>query len=100
MAKYNPKHDSINNNEEPYFYLERNMIDEKHQGKGYGKAALRLLIEELRSGNCGKAAVFYTGCEQNNPVTQKFYESFGFIPTGEALEDGEDIEYVARLAFC
>ena len=102
MALYNPPTEFapfIDNKGEPYYYLWRNMIDEKHQNKGYGRAAMELLIAEAKAGKYGEANAFYTGSAPESPVTAKFYGSFGFVNTGEIDRDGDDYEYIMRLAF-
>jgi len=95
MANYDPKYDFMDNEGEPYFYLWRLMIDDNYQNKGYGRAAMNLLIEELKSGVHGNANALYTGVVPESTVTPKFYGSFGFVKTGEMDDD----EIVARLAF-
>jgi len=104
MALYHPPKefiDCIDNNDEPFYFLWRNMIDEQHQGKGYGRKALELLIEEARLGKHGKATAFYTATVRESGVTPKFYGSFGFEYTGELDIDEnypDEAEDVMRLA--
>lgn len=61
---------------ESYPKLFRLMIDKDHQGKGYGKAALKEILnrmfEEYKS---EKLQVCY---RPNDPIVKKFYESVGF----------------------
>ncbi|MGQ5522690.1 GNAT family N-acetyltransferase [Chitinimonas sp. PSY-7] len=64
----------------------RYMIDARHQGKGYGRGALQLAIDEIRS--IGDAERITTCYLPENPLTKDFYASFGFIETG-IDEDGE-----------
>jgi len=72
------------------FWLSRFMIDDKHQGKGYGKAALALFIDLIRSKPHGKEVKhIYTSIVPTAPVAPKFYESMGFVKTGGMLEDEE-----------
>jgi diamine N-acetyltransferase len=97
MIKYDCDY-GIDNKGESYFYLERFMIDEKYQNNGYGKKALAILIDELKAGKHGKATAFYTGYEVDNPITPRLYQSMGFVPTGEELEDDGDVELVVRLS--
>jgi len=101
MALYNPPTeflDSIDNQGQPYYFLYRNMVDEKHQKKGYGRAAMELLIAEAKAGKYGKANAFYTGTDPKSKVTPKFYGSFGFEYTGEIeVEDEESWEEIMRL---
>ena len=68
------------------FYLWRLLVDERHQGHGYGTAALRLVAEVVRAGG---AEVLYTSCGQGRGSPQPFYEGLGFVPTGEVDSHGE-----------
>ena len=68
------------------YYLGRLMIDENHQGKGFGKAATLKIIEQMKEIN---------GCEEiylsfvpENIGAEKLYSSVGFERTG-ALNEGE-----------
>ena len=83
------------NNGEPYFYLWRFMIDENHQNKGYGRKAMEILIDELKSGVHGNATAFYTSTAPVSTVTPKFYRSFGMVATGEMDDD----ETVLRMSW-
>ena len=63
------------------YYLGRLMIDEKHQSKGYGKAAVLEVIEELRKiEDCRE---IYLSFVPENVSAEKLYESVGFQKTGE-----------------
>lgn len=72
--------------EEPEFCLWRLMIDQRHQGKGYGAAAVRALIEHVRQRP--GARVLYLSYVQGTAAAERFYRSLGFEPTGE-IDDGE-----------
>ena len=72
--------------EKPEFYLWRFMIDEAQQGKGYGKSAMELLIELIRS---EPTSTEFTLHVMDLPHSARaFYESLGFEATGE-VEEGE-----------
>ncbi len=74
-------------------FISRVMIDHNHQGKGYGKAAFALLLEQIKTEagpQCNHIGISY---EPANDVARKLYASFGFAETGE-IEHGE---VVARL---
>jgi ribosomal protein S18 acetylase RimI-like enzyme len=63
----------------------RFMIDRKHQGKGYGRAALsRRWTRSGRSPGSGSIDRYMP----DNPVAKPFYASFGFVEVGKD-EDGE-----------
>lgn len=66
-------------------FLWRFMIDENCQGKGYGKAALSALCAYLAEQG---AQALVTSCVPGELGPQRFYERFGFVPTGE-FEDAE-----------
>src|SRR5215208_8485144 len=73
------------------WWIMRIMIDAQHQGKGYGTAALPLLIDLMveRHG-CGE---IFLGYAPDNDVAGRLYARMGFAPTGEMVES----EIVARL---
>jgi diamine N-acetyltransferase len=76
-------------------------IDQRHQGKGYGRAAVERLISFLRDQpGCSGIALSY---RPENETARRLYASLGFRETGEnrippgrqgEMEDGE---MVARL---
>ena len=64
----------------------RFMIDRKHQGKGYGRAALVRTLDEIRAApGVKKVSIGYL---PENAVAKSFYASFGFVEVGTD-EDGE-----------
>jgi diamine N-acetyltransferase len=68
------------------WFIDRLLIGAEHQKKGYGRAAMQVLIERLRSQN-GYNAILISFVPGND-VAQKLYSSLGFEDTGE-IEDGE-----------
>jgi diamine N-acetyltransferase len=73
------------------YFLWRLMIDADHQGKGYGRRALDLVVEHVRSlpGARELRSSYVPG--DNGPA--EFYRSYGFVETGEM----EGAEVVIRL---
>ena len=68
------------------YYLVRLMVDEKHQGKGYGKAATLEVINQLRQvEDCREV---YLSFVPENTGAERVYKSIGFEPTGE-ISQGE-----------
>jgi diamine N-acetyltransferase len=65
------------NYEENELYLCRFMIDQNHQGKGYGKGALDLLKEIAMSDENIKTIKLSTNPTNENGI--RIYEKFGFI---------------------
>ena len=56
----------------------RFMIDRKYQRKGYGREALKLALEYIKTMPCGKAKYCWLSYEPENEVARKLYSSFGF----------------------
>ena len=76
--------------EEP-ICLWRFMMDHRYQGLGFGKRTLELLVEHVRE----RTALDHmlTSCVPGDEGPRNFYLKFGFVPTGEVLDD----EIVLRL---
>ena len=68
------------------YYLLRLMIDADHQGKGYGTAAMRRVIEHVRT--LPGATALRTSYDLGEGHAGPFYAKLGFLPTGE-MNDGE-----------
>ena len=56
----------------------RFMIDKRYQGKGYGRKAMQLALDYIRTFPCGKADTCWLSYEPENEVAKKLYASFGF----------------------
>src|SRR6478736_4760829 len=79
--------------DEGKYWILRVMVDKRFQGKGYGRAAMRLLLDRLRAiPGCDEVAISY---EPENEVARHLYAACGFRETGEVIEG----ETVARLSF-
>lgn len=68
-------------------YLWRLLIDQRYQGRGYGAAALDLIVEYFR-GRPG-VGVMWTSCGEGDGSPLGFYERYGFEQTGERVFDNE-----------
>ena len=77
------------------YSLWRLMIDRKYQGRGYGREAIRLALEFIRTWPCGKAEYCELSYEPENTVGRELYHSFGFTENGEM--DGDEIVAVLKL---
>lgn len=76
------------NADQPYrYFLWRLLIDARHQRRGYGRAAMTLVIGHLR--NRAGATEFFTSVHPGRGSPGPFYRGLGFEPTGEWLEDEE-----------
>jgi len=71
----------------------RLMIDEKHQGKGYGKTALKLAIQYLKD-NCSPN-IIRVNLISGNEAAESMYKSFGFVESGEVY--GKQFTMVLNL---
>lgn len=71
----------------PYF-LWRLLVDERFQGRGYGRATIDAVIRYLRTKP--DATVLLTSCKAGDGSPQPFYLHYGFTLTGE-VKWGEDL---------
>lgn len=77
--------------EAPEYYLWRFMIDARYQGRGYGRVAIGLIVDFVRT--LPAAAELLVSWVPADGGPEPFYRGLGFVPTGEM--DG--VEVVARL---
>ncbi|WHX51309.1 GNAT family N-acetyltransferase [Paenibacillus woosongensis] len=68
------------------YWIPAVMIDDKHQGKGYGRAAMEALIQFMSASNCTRIMI---GHRPDNQIAGKLYESLGFNRVSEEVIDGE-----------
>lgn len=60
-------------------------IDRRYQGRGYGRTACKLVLDEMkRDGRYREVVLCYI---EGNDAAERMYSSFGFRPTGEVDED-------------
>lgn len=70
--------------EHQYIFSEL-LIDERYQGHGYGEAAARMMLDEMRcDGRYPEAILCYI---EGNEAACRMYEKLGFRHTGEVDED-------------
>ena len=72
--------------EGPEYYLWRFMIGAPHQGMGYGRRAMGLIVDHVRT--LPGAQVLSLHVVDAPDSARPFYEGLGFLATGE-IEDGE-----------
>ena len=75
----------------PEYYLWRLMVADGLQRRGYGRRALGLVIDHVRT--LPAATALLTSWVPADGGPEPFYRGLGFVPTGE-IDDGE---VVARL---
>lgn len=77
------------------YSLWRLMIDRRYQRRGYGKEAVRLALDFIRTNPCGKAEYCWLSYHPANEAARALYHSFGFVETGET--DGQERIAVLKL---
>ena len=77
------------------YNLWRLMIDKAYQNNGFGKEAVKLALDFVKTFPCGKAEYCWLSYEPENQVARKLYSSFGFVETGDT--DGEELIAVLKL---
>jgi diamine N-acetyltransferase len=71
------------------------LIDQRFQGRGYGRRAIQAALAMLAEQNgCNAFALSYN---PSNDVAKRLYQSLGFRETGELEEEEEEV--VARLQY-
>lgn len=73
-------------------FLWRFMIAKPFQGQGYGRRAIKCLIEHLRALGIPE---LYTSYHLGVGSPEEFYKNLGFVPTGEYY--GDEPEVVLRI---
>ena len=77
------------------YFIWRFMIDRKYQGQGYGRQAMQLALDFIRTFPAGPAELCWISYEPENETAKKLYASFGFEETGEMC--GDEIVAVLKL---
>ncbi|MGM9662926.1 MAG: GNAT family N-acetyltransferase [Oscillospiraceae bacterium] len=71
------------------------MIDAAQQGKGYGRAALGLVLEYIRQKPFGDSGRVALTCNKDNAGALALYQSMGFALTGN--HDDDEVELALTL---
>ena len=71
------------------------MIDAQYQHRGFGRQALKLALDYIRTLPFSPSDTIWTSTEPDNVTAKRLYESFGFRETGEM--DGEEIILSMKL---
>lgn len=79
----------------PEYDIWHMMIDEAQQGRGYGKEALKRVLEYIATKPFGESNRVVLTCNQQNIPGLRLYRSLGFQETGNVDED--EIEMVKIL---
>jgi diamine N-acetyltransferase len=75
----------------------RFMIDREHQGRGYGRKAMQLALDYIRTNPAGPAEYCWLSYEPENETANKLYHSFRFEDRPEQCEEGEEMPAVLKL---
>ncbi len=81
MFAFEPNYEDPDNR----YWLWRFMIDEKYQGQGYGKEALKHIISYFKENGASNIRL---STKESNINAVHLYQSLGFAPNGE-MNDGE-----------
>ena len=73
------------------------MIDKKYQKKGYGKKAMALALDFVRTYPCGKAKYCWLSYEIDNDGARKLFSSFGFKEIPDAYYEGGEMPAIIEL---
>ncbi len=79
------------------YLIWRFMIDRKYQGKGYGKAAMKLVLDYIKTFPCGSSELCWLSYEPENEAAKKLYASFGFVERPDFYQEGEEMPAVMKL---
>jgi diamine N-acetyltransferase len=74
--------------DEPQYFLWRYMIDARYQKQGFGKRAMDLLLEHVRTRPHARELTL--SCHPGEDGPEPFYQLYGFARTGNWL--GEEVE--------
>jgi diamine N-acetyltransferase len=77
------------------WFLWKLLIDQQHQGRGYGAAVVRHIAELVRAEGATELLTSYVPGD-DGPAG--FYQRLGFVPTGELDESGEVIVRLGLLS--
>lgn len=78
------------------YWMYRLMIDQNHQGKGYGKQAVQLVIDDIRKMKKDHHQTITLSYEPSNEHAKRIYEKMGFVEVDGLIIHGEQ---VARYTF-
>ena len=79
------------------YFIWRFMIDKRYQGRGYGRKAMQLALNYIRTFPCGKATKCWISYEPENVGAKKLYQSFGFVEQPQFYKGGKGEEIPAIL---
>lgn len=72
-------------------WIDRIMIDKKHQGKGYGRRAMLALMKRVVTEY--DVSTIYLSLTEHNTVARKLYESIGFVYMNEKDPSNDELMF-------
>jgi diamine N-acetyltransferase len=69
------------------WFLWKLLIDERHQGRGYGREVMRQVADLIRAAGGDELLTSHVVGGEGTPGP--FYEGLGFVPTGQVDSQGE-----------
>ena len=75
----------------------RFMIDKNYQQRGYGREAMKLALDYIRTFPRGKAEYCWLSYEPENEVARKLYASFGFKEEPKLPRGWDEIPALLKL---
>lgn len=72
---------------ETNYCIMRMMIDKQHQNRGYGREAMKKVLEFIRTFPAGSAHYCWIPYKPDNVAAKKLYESFDFRDNGECFNN-------------
>lgn len=79
-------------------FIMRLMVDEKHQKKGYGRAAMTEVIRRLKL--CPDVEIIATSYQKENELAAKLYRNLGFQPWNISYAISHPTEIYVKLEDC
>ena len=76
-------------------WMDRLLIDQRYQGRGYGRAALRAVLRRMAD-EYPRHRHIYLSLYQDNTAATALYQSLGFVFTGERDHKGEFLMRIDR----
>lgn len=77
--------------EDQEYWIYRMMIDQKHQGKGYGAKAIQLVIDDIRNMKEDRHQTITLSYEPANQHAKHIYEKLGFQEIDGLIIEGEQV---------
>lgn len=75
----------------PEYDIWHMMIDEKHQGKGYGKAAIEQVLAYIKTKPFGDSNRVTLTCNMDNTKALALYQNMGFLETGVVDDEEKEL---------